>query len=911
VPTHRNQKAELKARVPTLDPSGPNTPDPTSSLGTTILGRFRVEKSLGHGGMGEVLLAHDMLLNRRVALKRLHALNAEGTESAGRRNAMLKEARRASQVSDRRIAAIYDVLELENDVLLVMEYVDGTTLRTRMSKPLPIGEFWDLATQCVEAVGAAHSHGVIHRDIKPENLMLTRGGEIKILDFGIARRAETPEGTPATFATTVTQNTGARALDIAGTPQYMAPEAHYGGRIDERTDIFSLGTVFYELLTARSPFAGPSYEIVLQRVMNITPEPASELNRAVAPELAAVIARMMAKDPAQRQASCDQVLRELVQTRSLASIPDREATAAPQARRRAVPRTLVAASVAVVVVGAGWFLWQSSMAAALPPNRNLAVLPPATPGASEDFSAFALGATELLGSRLRKHQDRAGFQIASFSEGFNEKLASAVEARKVLGVNLVLLTSYEQRTDVLRAQVDLWDAKRGMKITSRTVESPISQPFEFLDRVHADAERMLRLPGRGVNAATAFGVRGAGTLRYLLQGVGRNRNATTQEQARRAIDDLELACNTEPAAAMPRVWLANAQLKGFRIGKDPALLDEAEASARAAVDRDSSRAESYWSLAEVLALRNDPSQTIAAYRRAHEIDPTDDWCALRLARTYTQSGQPEKEKEVYDATIAARPHCWQPYWWLATWYSRQGQIEDAIRAYRGMIRSAPDLYRGYSGLGGTLVLQGRYDSAIDTLKTSIGLRPTSGAFDNLGTAYFNSGRLEQAIDAYNQSFQFGFADYRLWANLGDAYYWLRGSKDQAFKAYAQAVRMGREEIQNRNQNGMTYDVMIAANLSTVFPKIGEPDSARAYLQRALRADSTNALVQYCAALTCWQLAERARAVAWLERSVHNGYPVAWLRDSPVFEEWRGEAGFRALVAGAEPQAQRSSRGGRT
>jgi serine/threonine protein kinase len=103
----------------------------------------------------------------------LHALNAEGTESEGRRNAILKEARRASQVSDRRIAAIYDVLELENDVLLVMEYVDGTTLRARMSQPLPIDEFWDLATQCVEAVGAAHAHGVIHRDIKPENLMLT------------------------------------------------------------------------------------------------------------------------------------------------------------------------------------------------------------------------------------------------------------------------------------------------------------------------------------------------------------------------------------------------------------------------------------------------------------------------------------------------------------------------------------------------------------------------------------------------------------------------------------------------------------------------------------------------------------------------------------------------------------------
>ena len=192
--------------MPTDDDSGTLPPDPASSIGRVILGRFRVDKILGHGGMGEVLLAHDTLLNRRVALKRLHSRNAEGTESAGRRNAILKEARRASQVTDRRIAAIYDVLELENDVLLVMEYVEGTTLRARMAQPLPVGEFWNLAAECVEAVGAAHAHGVIHRDIKPENLMLTRDGDIKILDFGIARRAETPEGVPTTVTSAPTSS---------------------------------------------------------------------------------------------------------------------------------------------------------------------------------------------------------------------------------------------------------------------------------------------------------------------------------------------------------------------------------------------------------------------------------------------------------------------------------------------------------------------------------------------------------------------------------------------------------------------------------------------------------------------------------------------------------------------------------
>jgi len=283
---------------------------PASTPGQTILGRFRVEKTLGHGGMGEVLLAHDLLLRRRVALKRLRA---EGVEGAAPRSAILREARRASQVSDPRIAAIYDVLDLEHDVLIVMEYVDGTTLRERMSGPLSVTEFWDIATRCVEAVAAAHDHGIIHRDIKPENLIVTRDGQIKVLDFGIARRAEMDHGTPTAVTTIMTIE--GRAPFIAGTPQYMAPEAHYGGRIDARADVFSLGTLFYELLTGRNPFSGPSYTVVLERVINAVPEPASDVNPAGGPGLSAVIARMMAKDPAERYPTCDEVKRHLAAVR--------------------------------------------------------------------------------------------------------------------------------------------------------------------------------------------------------------------------------------------------------------------------------------------------------------------------------------------------------------------------------------------------------------------------------------------------------------------------------------------------------------------------------------------------------------------------------------------------------------------
>lgn len=284
--------------------------------------------------------------------------------------------------------------------------------------------------------------------------------------------------------------------------------------------------------------------------------------------------------------------------------------------------------------------------------------------------------------------------------------------------------------------------------------------------------------------------------------------------------------------------------------------------------------------------------------RAAALDPTSDEIMTQLGRSHLRLGHPEREEEVFLVAARARPHSWYPSWMLATHYFRQGDIESAVRFYEAMTRQAPLLHKGYSSLGGVLVLRGEYGRAIETLKRSVELRPTRVSFENLGTAYFNSGRFAEAVDAYNQSFQFGAADYESWINLGDAYYFLRDRKDQAAEAYQQAIQLGREEMHERSQPGRTALVMIPANLSTVFPKVGQPDSARVYLARALAADSANPMVKYCAGLTLWQLGDRPGALAWMERAVRGGYPIVWLRDSPVFRDWRESGQFRSLIGAA-------------
>jgi tetratricopeptide (TPR) repeat protein len=208
-------------------------------------------------------------------------------------------------------------------------------------------------------------------------------------------------------------------------------------------------------------------------------------------------------------------------------------------------------------------------------------------------------------------------------------------------------------------------------------------------------------------------------------------------------------------------------------------------------------------------------------------------------------------------------------------------------------------------------MRGEYARAIETLHRSVALRPTRAAFDNLGTAYFNTSRPAEAVDAYNQSFQFEEPDYRSWFNLGEAYYWLRERKDQAADAYREAVRLGNGLMATRAKDGRAFDVEIPATLATVYPKLGQPDSAREILGRAIAADDKNSYVAYCAALTYWQLNEREPAMRWLGQAVAEGYPVTWLRDSPIFHEWRDVAAFQTLVKSkpAETQPAISNTGG--
>src|SRR5215468_870517 len=255
-------------------------------LGQTI-GRYKILTPLASGGMGEIYLAQDTTLDRRVALK---FLPRPFTQDSDRLRRFEQEARAASALNHPNIITIYEVGEWNGAHFIVTEHIEGETLRDRMQKgAVPVNELLEIGTQAAGALSAAHSAGIIHRDIKPANIMMRADGYIKILDFGLAKLSST---TPRPDVTDPGR--------VMGTVNYMSPEQALGQPVDVRTDIFSLGVVLYEMATGHRPFEGDSDAAVYDGILHKTPPPLRHFDPKIPAELERVIGRALEKDPQHR-----------------------------------------------------------------------------------------------------------------------------------------------------------------------------------------------------------------------------------------------------------------------------------------------------------------------------------------------------------------------------------------------------------------------------------------------------------------------------------------------------------------------------------------------------------------------------------------------------------------------------------
>lgn len=274
------------------------------------LSHYRIIEKLDAGGMGEVFLAHDLSLNRRVAIK---ILPSESLENERAKKRLVREAKAAATLDHPNICTIYEVNEASESPFIVMQYIDGVTLSKKLkNNAMSPAEVVDVGIQAAEALAEAHSHGVVHRDIKPPNIMITARGNVKVLDFGLAKQvlSESRVDTDAQTATLLTEEG-----TILGTIGYMSPEQLRGSEIDARSDVFSLGVTLYECVTGTQPFVGNSKIDVSAQILHVEPRKPSEIKPSIPLELENIILKAMAKDVKDRYQSAGAMLEDFYKLR--------------------------------------------------------------------------------------------------------------------------------------------------------------------------------------------------------------------------------------------------------------------------------------------------------------------------------------------------------------------------------------------------------------------------------------------------------------------------------------------------------------------------------------------------------------------------------------------------------------------
>jgi serine/threonine-protein kinase len=877
--------------IKTPPAAAPADPAADALAGTTV-GRFAISRRLGAGGMGQVYCAEDTTLKRTVAIKRMvpqaHSSDAD-------RKRLLKEAQRASALNNPNLGAIYDVVEHAGELWLVMEYIEGETLRRRLKQPISREDFFTIATQCCEGLQAAHEKGIIHGDIKPENIMLAPGNRVKILDFGVARRvwkAANPDDATKSMQTMTASG---------GTPAYMAPEVLLQQPDDGRSDIFSIGLVFYEMLGGDQPFQSDSLATTVARIVHVEPPPLKN----VAPPLAKVVSRAIAKNPEKRYPTAAALLDDLRRVQQGEKPKGLASTSGVFRHYRALAAlAIVAALVAVFAFyPPARHLFRSSTASnpatpgALPQTKIVAVLPFAASANSDPkLAALGEGLIESIAAKLGKLTEDRPLEIVPPRNLQDRKITTLADASRYFGANLGLVITMQPAGNLIKLTYSLLNAQTNAVIGGDSISVPASDVFAVEGNVAEGTVKALRLQLRPEELA-ALNVHGTDqpeAYRYYLQARGYLLDYAKTENVENAVLMASEALKLDPNFGMAKAVLGETYWLKYSNTKQKQWITPAQTDCEDAVKLGNAGAAGHVCLGLIDDGSGHSPEAASEFQLALGLEPTNEDAAIGLALAYEHEGKITDAEKAYQQAIQSHPNSRFSYNSFGTFYRRRNEYEKALQMFGKVIQIAPEWYGTYVNVGAIYSDMGQYEKAIDPLRKSIAIRPSYYGYVNLCTSYFGLTRFDEAASACQEAIKLDPQQYVTWGNLGEAFYYA-GKKDQSVAPYRKAVELASGELK---VNPRDPDVL--SSLASYFSMLGDRKHALLYIGQALQYGHNDKAILMDAASVYNHLGESGLAVEWLAKAVQAGYTMDKIRSWPEFDHLANTPGYQQLMKSSHP-----------
>ncbi len=747
------------------------------------LDRYRILEKIGAGGMGEVYRARDERLQRDVALKVL----PPGTlNTAELRQRFRHEALTLSRLNHPHVATVHDFDTQEGVDFLVMEFVPGVSLADRLAQgALPEKEITKLSTQVALALGEAHEQGVVHRDLKPGNIMVTPKGQVKVLDFGLAKLVHRE----VEISGEVTSDISERNV-AGGTLPYMSPEQLSGESTDGRTDIYSFGAVLYEMMTGQRPFRETLAAKMIDVILHHAPAPPRAVNPRLSAELERIALKCLEKEPENRYQSAVELtvdLRRLEATASAISIPHLPARRSPWRRTFVWTAPLI---LTLLVVGVALNLGGLRDRIFPPASTRVewvAVLPLTTPPGNPEQEYFADGMTDALIAELANISALRVISRTSIMR-YKGSTKSVPEIARELKVDAVLEASALESGGRVRITARLIRASSDTNIWSNSYERDLRDILDLQREVASAVAHEIRVAITPREAARLARTSPVNPEAYVAYIKGRfYLNKRTREELTKAIELFQLAIAKDPTYAPAYVGLSDAYIVaggGAYISPERAH-PLAEAAAKKALELDESSAEAHVSLATVRFMHYEWAEAEQEFRRA----------------------------------LALNPNYATAHHWYALHLAALGRNTEAIQHVRRAQELDPLSLVITANAGWCYLLARQYDLAIAQSRQVLDLDPSfDSAYSYMGFAYVEKGMATEALQAFRkaQELSGGTAYY---AELAAAYA-VFGKKKEALRLLAEfQARAGREPVS-------AYDVAM------IYAGLGDQEQALTWLEKS-------------------------------------------------------------------------------